>query len=352
MLTVQLLERMQRLTALLGDDTFLMTALVQLEGHNDRIASAVHAELEASTTIEDKQHQVRAEIEAGIATAKKLSPRRLMPEIDAIERAAEDMPGIDGRRLDAVVNAIRNFSALYDAFFSSQSAPDAFDLFTAAASLKAALLTTRSFASAVDVALRAEPQLPMPADMDRLRLLLAARGDLRVVGIKVLALADVYYELAVLLNVSTTEYPPLVSRVEAGSLWIEIVGNAAVIAAATAIISRAAIWIHQRFTKDGRVTVIPRNVEAIERLLHVSDELAARGIDVGAINEQLAKSTFLIGENLNALLSDEARVELNDQTFSITQAFEQRRLLTSDTRALPEPEAAPDEDDNDEKGGA
>jgi hypothetical protein len=66
---------------------------------------------------------------------------------------------------------------------------------------------------------------------------------------------------------------------EVGSLWLKIFGESKVIALLTRLIETGAGYLYRRFTTEGKIASIPRQVESVEAILRLTETLQEMGID-------------------------------------------------------------------------
>ena len=131
---------------------------------------------------------------------------------------------------------------------------------------------------------------------------------------KLSALEELYSELCRLLNVSVSEYPLELIKLEAGSIWLKIFGESRVISMITKFLESAVTYLYRNYTVEGKITAIPQNVETINSLLQLSKNLEQSGIDNGVLNDNIKQSSIIIGQQLNALLAGEPQVNINGKT--------------------------------------
>lgn len=162
-----------------------------------------------------------------------------------------------------------------------------------------------------------------------LSLLLSFEPNFKNLVIKLTAVDHLYNELCNLLEVSSAEYPLRVGRMEVGSLWLKIFGESKVVALLTQLIEDGVGYLHRRFTNEGQIASIPRQVESIEEVLKLTQNLQAMGIDTAQVNENLQKSAVIISSKLNDLLLGSYSVKVNDRDFSVGDAATEKYLTES-----------------------
>ncbi len=150
---------------------------------------------------------------------------------------------------------------------------------------------------------------------------------------KLTALESIYNEFCRLLNVSTSEHPIELLKLDIGSLWLKIFGESKIITLITSLIESGLSYLHRNFTREGKILSIPKKVEIVEDMLQLSTKLKELGIDSKVLNDNIAQSTIIISQELNKLLINEPVVDVNEKRFSIVENV-QEKLLTEKKRFL------------------
>ena len=83
-----------------------------------------------------------------------------------------------------------------------------------------------------------------------------------------------------LLHVSVAEYPLRVRKIESGSLWVEIAGEATTVGILASLLLRGARYLHRGFTVEGKRERIPKQVDAAEHVFRLRDQLRRAGIRI------------------------------------------------------------------------
>lgn len=169
-----------------------------------------------------------------------------------------------------------------------------------------------------------------------LSLLLSYEPSYKNLLTKLAALDQLYNELCNLLGVSSAEYPLQVAKLETGSLWLKIFGESKVIALLTRLIETSAGYLYRRFTNEGQIASIPRQVESVEAILRLSKTLEEMGIDTTQVKENVQKSAVVISSKLNDLLVGSPSVTVNGQAFSVGDALTEKYLTESKRLLLAE----------------
>jgi hypothetical protein len=127
----------------------------------------------------------------------------------------------------------------------------------------------------------------------------------------------IYDELCQIFDVSISEHPLKIIKVESGSLWVKIFGSSKVIALMDDILRGFAKYIHRNYTKEGKIAAIPTTLKTMDEVLSFSNKLQAAGVDVTEIHEQLAKGALVMTKSVNLLYSNQPSVVINGETVSL-----------------------------------
>ncbi|PNG11764.1 hypothetical protein CXK97_21750 [Stutzerimonas stutzeri] len=164
--------------------------------------------------------------------------------------------------------------------------------------------------------------------MAELSLYISNVYGLRDFANKLNAISDLYDLLAELLEISTAECPIVVDQIEAGSLWSKVFGDSRIIGIMIDLLRGSAGFIYRNYTKEGQLTTIPGKLESLDKILDLSGRLQAQGIETDKIKEELRIATVSIAKNLNKLIDNQQRIEINGESHSIAEEFV--RSLTDD----------------------
>lgn len=146
---------------------------------------------------------------------------------------------------------------------------------------------------------------------------------------KLQSLEIIYNEICMISNINTVEHPLQILKIESGSLWAKVFGNSKIIELIIGFIQSGASYVYRNFTTEGKLTGIPKKVQAIEEILKLTSKLDEMGIDISDSKDHLAKSTVIIAKQLNVLLSGEPEVIINETKISIGSEI-QKKLIESD----------------------
>ncbi|MAF51632.1 MAG: hypothetical protein CL694_01240 [Chloroflexi bacterium] len=146
---------------------------------------------------------------------------------------------------------------------------------------------------------------------------------------KLASINAIYEELAGLANVSTTEYPLRIVKIESGSLLIDVLGYPRIIEIIKTWIEQVVACFWRNFTTEGK----------IESILDARNKLSEAGIQTVDADGALEKALFGIAHGYNRLLIGEATVMVDGETHSIGEQYRERYLEEARILSLPSGEA-------------
>ncbi|MCI3910587.1 hypothetical protein MQC82_13530 [Pseudomonas viridiflava] len=209
---------------------------------------------------------------------------------------------------------VERFSDLYDVFITNGSGVNAVHVILAAKDLYLRTSTFMSTLQLVDEHL-GDHEVAGSAEAE-MTMWLSGHLGLGDFAAQLLALQRMYSELCMLLSVSESQYPIRISKIESGSLWVKLFGESKVIDLLVSSIKACASWGHRNYTAEGRISVIPQKVDAIDELLGLTSRLHAAGIDTSHMDEHIRKSAVVLAKELSTLLDRQANVTINGESFS------------------------------------
>jgi hypothetical protein len=211
-------------------------------------------------------------------------------------------------------NQVERFSDLYDVFITNGSGVHAVHVIMAAKDLNARTNVFVRTLQMVDELLGDHDVAGMTEDT--LTLWLPGHFELGEFAHRLLALDELYSEICMLLSVSESDHPIRISKIESGSLWVKVFGESRVIGLMISSFKACASWGYRNYTTEGKISVIPQKVEAIDELLGLTAKLDASGIDTSQMHEHIRKAALVITKDLSVLLDKQSSVTINDETFS------------------------------------
>lgn len=143
-----------------------------------------------------------------------------------------------------------------------------------------------------------------------------------------------------LFQISEETYPLRISKIESGSLLAKVIGESRVIGLMVELIKNAADWTYRNYTKEGRLTLVDRQIAAVEQLLGLKNKMENAGIDTTELRAHIEKSSMLVGKGLVKILEGEDHVTLNDHYLPVQERQDPTLLDGHVQRKLPQPGGA------------
>lgn len=249
---------------------------------------------------------------------RNIAPRNAYKSLEAFNKAIENSFDESLQNHPFLTNLKQSVEAFvnhYDLFLTDQSPSNA-----AALMYEASLLNRKIqysfdalnfFSSAVEVSTSCDDSI------QPLSLILFEVNSFREFVDKLGAFQSVYSELCMLLDVSESNNPIRIWKIESGSLWVKVFGETKVIQLFVALIESTVGYLYRRFTTEGKIASIPRKLEALDQAIQISDKLMALGVDTTEMNEHLRKSGVIISRKLSILVQDQPHICINDRQYSV-----------------------------------
>ncbi len=149
---------------------------------------------------------------------------------------------------------------------------------------------------------------------------------------KLEAIQALYSELCFISDISEVDFPLRIIKIESGSLWVKIFGESRVIETIISLIKDAKEYGYRNLTKEGKIEAEQQNFKALESALELRKKLQEANIDVKEFDEGIKKSSIVIMNNLNTLLSGEKKIKLNGELIESDDTTQ--KLLKGSNRYL------------------
>lgn len=102
----------------------------------------------------------------------------------------------------------------------------------------------------------------------------------------------------------------------------------------TSFIKEGASFVYRSYTKEGKISALPRKVEAIDALLHLTQRLDAAGFNTEDMKPNIEKAAFAISKDLATLIDGQPSITVNDEQLSLHQELSKALLERRDVRLL------------------
>lgn len=302
-----------------------------IQSFGDRVVGRTITEREYYESVEQP-----LEIKLVSFKSQLSSPKKFFVEISKLEDCLgeldQELKQNDEEPLKGFLKQITNFSRKYEALFLRNSYSSAMLLEASAENLLETFKTISNLTLGIESNLLGVDRYD--ETLGELTLFLEADCPYKVFVEKLQAIQEIYSELCLLGNIAEADFPLQMAKVESGSLFAKIFGEARLIKIFEETIKSAVSFFYRNYTLEGKVASIPRKTAAIEKILELHKKLEEAGIDTSESKEKLQKSSVILAEQLNCLLLGEAKVEVNGEKLSIDQSLQQKYLESSKTYFL------------------
>lgn len=142
---------------------------------------------------------------------------------------------------------------------------------------------------------------------------------------KLQALNSIYVQLCELTGASSIDYPLTIQNLETGSLWVKVFGESKVISLFINLIKSGISYMHRNLTVEGKIEQIPNKLETLDTFLDLSKKLEEIGVDTKDLNDNINNSALVIAKNLNQLLSETSKLEIQSERITIEKLENQSK---------------------------
>lgn len=296
----------------------------------------------------DKHAQAAAAIQSVFTmlhkTTASISPRAFYRSLESFKADTVDLfaPPLDDYPFAKVLlKRVETFVELYDAYLATPTASAAAPLILEANTLRRLLQSDFAALELMDDFVKS--QSAAGDGEEEFSMALYQPSSFSDFISKLQAFQTIYDELCQLLAVSQVDFPLRIGKIESGSLWLKVFGETKVIQLITSIVEATVGFLHRKFTDEGKIAAIPRKIESLDAVIHMTEKLRALGLETKDIDTNLRKSAVAISHSLATLLEGQPRVTLNDQLISVGGRLEplllaqRARLLLEDGKERLEP---------------
>jgi len=256
-------------------------------------------------------------------------------------------PWAESNVITALQAEVGDFSELFDIYLSSPNSASALPLIVAALELDVRVRTFASMLQLFEMALSTN-EVPSSSEAG-LSLWLPEHMSLSKFAQKLQALQELYSEMCMLFGVSESAHPLRIGKIESGSMWAEVFGDTKIIEMIGGYVEATAKFVYRNYTKEGKLSAIPRKVDAVDALLGLRNSMKEAGLDVSGMQPNIEKAAVAISDSLATLLDGQGSVTVNETTISVSAEIhnvylEQANSLRIGTSSrLPDQPALPNE---------
>lgn len=144
------------------------------------------------------------------------------------------------------------------------------------------------------------------------------------------SISESYEIMCQILNVSRSEYPIKVLKIESGSLLGKFLGNTVVIGFLSIIIKKIIELVFNHFTFEGKVL---KHKEILDLLKEDADLLLKYkelGIDI-EFNEEITKYHYQLIKSIGKMTSKATKVKINNEELYLKDSLKQKYLTEAST---------------------
>ncbi|MGD8306189.1 MAG: hypothetical protein PVF17_06015 [Ignavibacteria bacterium] len=298
---------------------------------NVQIVEMLGGELDKLAQLQSNAVKYLRTIESEIISFK---PRYIFNHIDGIMKIIDEFnekTKFDNSNTILEIQSLVDFSDAYDQWLQSRRLDDMTIMLMKSSIASNSL---NHFYQSLNIVINSlQSETTLSKKDENLTLLLKSKMNFHEFSLKLHSLNYLYSELCEIANISLKSTPLRIRKIESGCLWIDLLGNTAIISIVGVLIKQYANYLYRTYTEEGKIAKVPKSVEAVESVLRLRDKLKKKKIDTKNLDEQIEKSGYMIAKHLNTLLAGESVIEINDEKLSISDEL-QKKYIAAGRRAL------------------
>jgi len=255
----------------------------------DEMGRAVTAGNSNATT--NHLSQARGKLDHINSEIRRWDSGEVYDAISALKQSLSSIADTDDRVSAGLVESASEFLALllrlrseYQLFVRTYGRAEAFSLLKTLAAFEERLVWTRTLASDV---MRGIEGAPSPSGLAQISLVFEGHHTVQSAAETIDALQDLYFEICDALAIPEQERPFEVTRVEVGTLDVQILGIPEAIALAKWILSGVAVYWLRRWTAEGRINRLSSEIDVANALHEMLRRLDADGVDAPQLRKAL-----------------------------------------------------------------
>lgn len=328
MLTITLGRRATSALKAIEESQDLLDVLAKVNDLNEQVDRTMLGLAEGGgNKIPESASSIHSQIASLSAITRKLSVRKLFRSVESLESALKeslvDGAGDSGHIVE-ILSELDEFAEAYNVYVAHQVGANALPLLRVSRRLERSLVHLRGFLKYVGESIGASDH-PESSESEFV-LVLSRTTGLKDFSERLDCIQVLYEEICFVMDISVASHPLRVAKIESGSLLTRLFGDTRAIGMLVGFVEGAVRYLHRNYTSEGRISSVPRKVEALDELLSLSERLKANGVNVDDLQKSLAKNAVVISNNLNRLLSDQPVVEVNGEVLSVGSEI-QKALL-------------------------
>jgi hypothetical protein len=223
----------------------------------------------------------------------------------------------DSDSLEMLVHGLDGFANLYDEFLSNPIPARAFPLLNQANKSWIQLLAVGGTLHTVRQQLQSSAEYETgSSDQSSMSILLPCADNYSAFVSRLVAIGRLYSEICRLLDTAEEDFPLKIIKIESGSLWLKVFGESRVLNLISRFVEEAAGFIYRNYTSEGKISVVPRNVQALDSVIGLRASLREQGVDTREMDQQISGASIHIAKSLNHLLERQGSVTVNGRSMS------------------------------------
>lgn len=333
-----LVKKINSTIKVFNECNYFFEALELLRKHHESITKSLSAIVGSSG---GKASQLNEEAKKVLGDAIKqfknnISPHKIIVESEKIKEALVQDDFLVGPTLDNNMSIyyINDFKTKYEAYLKNYGLPATVQFVNSAKNLNASLTSLRNIL--LNISNKLETKEHIKEGMEVLSVYFASYTDYSDSIEKLSALKIIYSELSCLFNISETENPMQLIKIESGGLSSKFAGNPKIIETMKDLFDRFITYMFKNFTQEGKKPTISKYAEVIRDTLNLSIQLEDKNIDTSIIDENIQKASITLSKQLDILVAGQPVIEINEKTLTIGDEHKQKYLEESKTLMIEE----------------
>ncbi len=332
----EIIEKLNKLQLIINNNKDFFAVIERLSGYYPNLVHFLEDAITKKSTANMDVNQLRdsyaSEAISYMYTLKIgtvfISLQKIIDEVKTLN----DKISEDKKPFTLLINTLESLYLSFEESFGNYNFKNTFILAQSSNSVIDILTNTRQLSDFLN-----EVNLPLLVPQNNeteLSFHFTTSIEYKELIIKLTALEELYNEICRLLDVSTSQFPLRLVKLETGSWWIKIFGESKVIAAIIGFTEKSVSYFHRTYTVEGKISKIPKDLEVIDKLLELSKSLEENGIDATVLKNNLQHSSIVLSEQLNKLLACEPNVKINEKEFYIGKDLDEKLLKERQTLLL------------------
>ncbi len=342
MQSFQVLEQIEILREVLSEDgNQLISRLSRFEVYKVRLEPLMRNLLDYPSddpaTIANFRATYRKEISEILSLIKKdIQARTVILEINRLREIFDSVLeelSQENLELDDISSQLTQFDEVYQEFINDYSFFSTLNLVDKGVILYHSLININE---SINITWRGLQHQYDDYDYSRGRISLFLNSDYSYKEFleKLQALQNIYSELCYDLQVDESDFPLQIVKIESGSLYINIFGEPKIIELISSSIKNSVDYLYRNRTIEGKLEAIPRKVEIIESIVGLRKQLNEAGINTDELDNEIEKSSTLLGDELNRLLVGASGVVLDGEVILKEERSQKSRLISGSKQYL------------------